>query len=87
MVRALGVKSREIWQLITGLLSAELASSMMTEHTHVSSAAVKALYFVVATVQTVQEQSYIKFVWTATIRVRKLRMRLFCVCYDTCACV
>ena len=52
------------------------------------STAVKALYFVAP---TVQQQSHIKVVWTTTTtkRVWTLHMHacLWCVCYDTCACV
>ena len=41
----------------------------------------KALYFAA----TVQQQSHIKFVWTTTMRVWTLHMRVCSVCYDTCA--
>ena len=36
VARALGVQIREIWQVITGLLSAELEPSKTTENPHVS---------------------------------------------------
>ena len=44
----------------------------------------KVLYLVAA---TVQEQSRIKFVWTATTRVWTLEMRVCCVLRYVCVCV
>ena len=69
MVRALGAQSREIWQVIKGVAfrgaRAEQDNGKATCQLFCSTA-VKALYFVTA---TVQQQSHSKFVWTSSMRV------------------
>ena len=54
VARALGVQTRQIWQVVTGSLSAELEPSKITENPHIGcfATAVRSLYFVAATVQS-----------------------------------
>ena len=92
VAHALGDRSREIWQVIAVLPSEELAPIQTIENAHTyqlfCSTAVKALYLVAT---AVKEQSYIKFVWTTTMRVWTLHMRVCCVPYmvrvRVCRCV
>ena len=76
VARALGVQSREIWQVIEAFRGAraDQGSGKPTSQLFCSTA-VKALYFVAA---TVQQRSHIKFVWTTT-RVWTLHTRVSAV--------
>ena len=59
----MGVQSRDVWQVVTGSLSAEVESSKTMENPHVSCfAPLLVPYFVAATVYN--QQSQIKFMWT-----------------------
>ena len=82
VARALGVQSREIWQVeaITGLLSAELELRKTMENLHISCFAPLLSKLSTLLAVTVQEQSHIKFVWTTT-------PCLLCVYYGTCVLV
>ena len=86
VARALGVKSREIWHVLTGLLSGELEPSKTMKNPHgicfAPSTAVKALYLVAA---TVGELSHVKLVWTTLACVWTLHMRVWCVHRPSCS--
>ena len=89
MARALGVQSREIWPVITGLLSAELEPSKKMENPHVSCFAAmpkKIMYFVAT---TVLQNLHIKFVCLCG-PLQCVCGHCICVsvvCSDTCASV
>ena len=77
-------KSREIRQVIAGSLSAKLEPSKTIQHKHVScfgSTAVKAL---LCGNHGIQQQSHVKFVWTATTCVWTLHMLVCAACATTC---
>ena len=98
MARALGVQTREIWQVTTGSLSVNLEPSKTTENPHFSFLALifaPLLYSHAATarhslqafpVDTAMDTINAMRVWTPLMRVRAA-CACVCKCMQVCACV
>ena len=83
MARAMGVQSREVWQVVTGSLSAEVESSKTMENPHVSCfAPLLVPYFVAATVYNSSRRS--SLCGPLLLCVDIAYTCLCYVCYDTC---
>ena len=82
--RALGVQSREIWQVIAGLLSAEPGKTMETHMSAVLLHCKSSLLCGSHGTRAVAHQACVGHYYAC---VDIAYACLCCVCYDTCACV